>query len=502
LTLHIIPVTFVSVAESINHFYQKEDIQKMKKTHFIHENFLLETKHAKKLYHEYAESLPIVDFHTHLSARLIADDAHFRNITHLWLGEDHYKWRLMRANGIPELYCTGNAPDREKFQKWAETLPLLADNPLYHWSHMELKRVFGISDKLLSPETAESIWKECNKKLSLPEYTCRGIMKKFNLRILCTTDDPADSLEEHKKIARDSSFNIKVLPAWRPDNAIMVENPSNFKRWIKKLEAVSNSTITNFATYQETLRKRHDYFHNMGCRLSDYGLETVYNENYTESQLRRIFNKLINGKILTETEILQWKSAMLYEFAKMDYEKNWVQQYHLGALRNNNTKMYKMLGPNTGFDSVGDFSIARPLAKLLDRLNSAGYLPKTILYNMNPADNAVIATMTGNFQDGSIPGKLQFGSAWWFLDQKKGMEEQLETLTMMGVIGRFVGMVTDSRSFLSFVRHEYFRRILCNWLGNKMAKGLIPDDFEMAGNIIRNICYLNAVHYFGFEKFM
>lgn len=471
----------------------------MKKTSFITQNFLLETKHARKLYKDYAESLPIVDFHTHLSPRLIADDARFKNITHLWLGEDHYKWRLMRANGVPEKYCTGNAPDKEKFQKWAETLPMLAHNPLYHWAHMELKTVFGISDRLLSPDTAEGIWKECNKKLSSPEYTCRGLMKKFNLLVVCTTDDPADSLEEHKKIAKLPSFPIKVLPAWRPDNATTVNNPTTFKQWIKKLEAVSNSNITNFDTYMETLKKRHDYFHSMGCRLSDHGIETAYAEKYTEKQLRSIFNRLMCGKTLAEIEISQWKSAMLYEFAKMDYEKNWVQQYHIGALRNTNSKMYKLLGPNTGFDSIGDFSIAGSLAKLLDRLNSEECLPKTIIYNMNPSDNAVFATMVGNFQDGSVPGKIQFGSAWWFLDQKDGIEQQLETLTITGVIGRFVGMVTDSRSFLSFVRHEYFRRVLCNWLGDKMAKGLIPDDFEMVGEIVRNICYRNAIQYFGFE---
>ena len=443
--------------------------------------------------------MPILDYHCHLSSEDIASDRRWTNLTRILLAADHYKWRAMRANGVAERYCTGNACDWEKFEKWAGTMPYLLRNPLYQWTHMELKRYFGISDRLLAPNTARSVWEECNRELARPEFSARGIMKRSRVVLVCTTDDPVDSLGYHKLIAKDRSFGIAVLPTWRPDKGMAVEDPRQFNAWTDKLAKIADTNIHDFNSYMEALRRRHVFFHENGCRLSDHGLETAYAEDYTEAQIKTIFRKLRDGNALTQDELLKFKSAMLHEFGIMDYESGWTQQFHFGPLRNNCGRMFKKIGPDAGFDSIGDFEIGRPLSKLLDRLDGAGKLAKTILYNINPRDNALMATMAGNYQDGSTPGKMQYGSAWWFLDQKDGIERQLEILSQMGLLSRFVGMLTDSRSFLSYIRHEYFRRILCNVLGNDIAKGLVPDDLKLVGGMVRDICYNNAAKYFGFE---
>ena len=469
-----------------------------KRDTYITEDFLLETEAARRLYHEYAENMPILDYHCHLDPRDIASDRRWTNLSAIWLASDHYKWRAMRANGVAERYCTGNASDREKFEKWADTMPYLLRNPLYQWTHMELKRYFGISDRLLGPGTARSIWEECNLQLAKPGFSARGIMKRSRVLMVCTTDDPIDSLEHHKAIAKDASFDIAVLPTWRPDKGMAVENPQHFNIWMDRLAAAADTDIRDFNSYMEAIRKRHAFFHANGCRLSDHGLETAYAEDYTDTQIKNIFHNLRGGKELTQDETLKFKSAMLYEFGILDHESGWTQQFHFGPLRNNNCRMFKSVGPDSGFDSIGDFELGRPLARFLDRLDGEGKLPKTILYNINPRDNALMATMAGNYQDGSVPGKMQYGSAWWFLDQKDGIESQLETLSQMGLLSRFVGMLTDSRSFLSYTRHEYFRRILCNVLGNDIASGVIPNDLELAGRMVRDICYNNAAKYFGF----
>ncbi len=471
----------------------------MAKRPFIHEDFLLETEPARRLYHEFAADMPIIDYHCHLSPELIARDHRFANLAEIWLQGDHYKWRAMRANGVAERFITGDASDWEKFEKWAETVPALLRNPLYHWTHLELKRPFGINDRLLGPKTARAIWDECNAKLKKPAFSCRGILKQMNVAVVCTTDDPADSLEHHRALAADKKFPVKVLPTWRPDRGMAVENPAAFNAWLSRLEAAADLEIRSFNTYMEALRKRHDFFHETGCRVSDHGIETVYAEETLLSKAAQIFSKIRAGKMLDSSEIASFKSAMLYEFAVMDAEKNWTQQFHIGALRNNNTRMFEALGPDAGFDSIADGELARPLSRFLDRLERAGRLTRTILYNLNPRDNALIATMIGNFQDGQTPGKIQFGSAWWFLDQLDGMTQQIETLSQMGLLSRFVGMLTDSRSFLSYTRHEYFRRLLCNILGNDIVRGLIPNDMAMVGAMVRDICTYNAVRYFGFD---
>ncbi|MFO7871755.1 MAG: glucuronate isomerase [Kiritimatiellia bacterium] len=471
----------------------------MGKDVYITEEFLLENKAARRLYHEYAEGMPIVDYHCHLPPADIAGDRSYSNMSELWLHGDHYKWRAMRSNGVPEKYCTGDSSDREKFQKWAETVPYLLRNQLYNWTHLELKRYFGISDRLLNGETAAEIWQDCNAKLADPAYSCRGLLRQCNVRLVCTTDDPVDGLEEHAKIREDDSCDIKVLPAWRPDRGMAVEDPEKFNEWINRLEKAAGLDIDSFSSYLEALRRRHAFFDEAGCRVSDHGIETVYAEDYDDAEIRLAFEHVRMGRTLSAEEILKFKSAMLYEFGLMDAESGWVQQFHLGAMRNNNTRMFEALGPDSGFDSIGDFEIGRPLARLLDRLNSAGKLAKTILYNLNPRDNALLVTMMGNFQDGTVAGKMQYGSAWWFLDQKDGMERQLEDLSQTGLLSRFAGMLTDSRSFLSFTRHEYFRRILCNMLGRDMEKGFIPEDYKLAGNMVKDISFRNAIRYFGFD---
>ena len=461
---------------------------------FMTEDFLLQTETARKLYHEYAAGMPIFDYHCHLPPAQIAEDKRFENLTQIWLCGDHYKWRAMRTNGIPERYCTGDASDWEKFQKWAQTVPYTLRNPLYHWTHLELQRYFGIS-KLLSPDTAKDIYDKCSEMLCLPEFSVRGLLRKMNVKIVCTTDDPVDSLEHHKKIKSDG-FEIKILPTWRPDKGMAVENDAVFNQWVDALEKSSDIEAKNYKTYIDAIRSRHDFFHSVGCRISDHGIETAYAQDYTESEIAAIFDKLRSGRAATKDEALKFRSAMMIEFALMDYEKGWAQQFHFGALRNNNTRFMKTLGADTGFDSIGDFEIARPLAKFLDRLDVNNKLPKTILYNLNPRDNELIATMVGNFQDGSVPGKLQFGSGWWFLDQKDGTEKQLNALSNLGLLSRFIGMLTDSRCFLSYPRHEYFRRILCNVLGNDVENGELPGDMKLLGTMVEDICFNNAMNYF------
>jgi glucuronate isomerase len=467
------------------------------KKQFITENFLLTNKLAEELYFEAAKDMPIIDYHCHLPPADIASNKKFENITQVWLAGDHYKWRAMRTNGVDEKYCTGSVSDWEKFEAWAKTVPYTLRNPLYHWTHMELKKPFGITDKLLNESTAKEIWDECNSKLAKDEFTTQGLLKQFNVDTVCSTDDPVDSLEYHKQLKK-SGFTIKVLPCYRPDKAMAVENLTAFKEYFGKLQQAADMSVTNYKMYIEALRKRHDFFHDMGCRISDHGIETAYAEDYSDSEIESIFQKALKGTALNQHEILAFKSAMMYEFGLMDHEKDWVQQLHLGALRNNSSRMMRQLGPDTGFDSIGDFEIAKPLARFLDKLDCDGRLAKTIIYNLNPRDNELMATMIGNFQDGTVPGKLQYGAAWWFLDQKDGMEKQLAALSNLGLLSRFVGMLTDSRSFLSYSRHEYFRRLLCSILAEDAAKGLLPEDKPLLKEMVKNISYNNAKNYFKF----
>jgi glucuronate isomerase len=464
----------------------------------ITENFLLDTKAAEALYHQYAKDLPIIDYHCHLPPKQVAENHRFANLADIWLGGDHYKWRLMRTNGIDEKYITGDASDWEKFEKWSQTVPRTLRNPMYHWTHLELKRPFGISDRLLNSQTAKSIWDECNAKLAKPEFSARGIMKQMNVVLVCTTDDPIDSLEHHQAVANDPTFDIQMLPTWRPDKGMAVESPANFNAWVDKLAGAADVDIRDFNSYLDAMRKRQAFFHEAGCRLSDHGLETLYAEDYTDSEINVIFSKIRSGGNLSDDEILKFKSAMLYHFAVMDHERGWTQQIHYGAMRNNNSRMFEKLGPDTGFDSIGDWPVAKPLSRFLDRLDRTNQLPRTILYNLNPRDNELIATMLGNFQGGGVSGKIQFGSGWWFLDQMDGMTRQIESLSQLGMLAAFVGMLTDSRSFLSYTRHEYFRRILCGILGRDMEKGLIPNDIDLVGKMVADISYHNAARYFGF----
>ena len=474
---------------------------------YIHDDFLLETEAARRLFHDYAEGLPIIDYHCHLRPADVARDRRWENIAQIWLDGDHYKWRAMRSNGVAERFCTGDATDREKFRRWAETVPWLVRNQLYPWTHLELARYFGIDEVLLGPGTAEYVWNKCNEKLGESWFSARGIFKRFNVVVVCTTDDPTDSLEHHKRIAADPSFvedtGVKVLPTWRPDKGMAVENAAKFNSWVEKLAAAADVDIKDFGSHMDALRKRHDFFHETGCRLSDHGIETFYAEDYSESEIEAIFSKVRGGAELDGDEVLKFKSAMLHEFAVMDCDKNWTQQFHYGVLRNNNTRLFEKLGPDIGCDSTGDFEVARPLARFLDRLDFEGRLTRTVLYNLNPRDNALLVTMLGNFaagddDHGSCPGKIQFGSAWWCLDQKEGMEQQMIDLSQTGLLSRFVGMLTDSRSFLSYPRHEYFRRVLANLLGGDMEKGLIPRDFDLVGRMVGDISYNNAARYFGF----
>ena len=463
---------------------------------FLDKNFLLLSNTAEKLYHEYASDLPIIDYHCHLPPGDIAINRNFETITQIWLNGDHYKWRAMRANGIPEKYCTGKTSDEEKFLKWAETVPYTMRNPLYHWTHLELRRYFNIN-KLLNPDSAKEIYKTCNTLLNTEGFSTQNLLKKMNVEIICTTDDPIDSLEHHKKIF-DNNFNIKVLPAFRPDKALAIENPVTFNQYLNKLGELTGLDIISFTELIDALKKRHDFFAGMGCKLSDFGIDTFYAENFTVDEISKIFQKARNGKTPDKYETQKYKSALLLELGIMNYEKGWTQQFHYGALRNNNSLMLNRIGPDTGFDSIGDKPVARSMSLFLNSLASSEKLTKTIIYNLNPKDNELVASMTGNFQDGTIPGKIQFGSGWWFLDQKNGIEQQLNSLSNMGLLSRFVGMLTDSRSFLSYPRHEYFRRVLCNLIGEDVEKGELPADIKLLGKLVQDVCYYNARNYFNF----
>jgi len=463
---------------------------------FLDENFLLKNKTAEILYHEYAKSMPIIDYHCHLPQQQIAEDKNFDNLTQIWLYGDHYKWRAMRTNGVNEAYCTGNKSDYEKFEQWAATVPYTLRNPLYHWTHLELQRYFDVHD-ILSPSSAKDIYDNCSEKLRSKEYSVKNLLRKMNVAAVCTTDDPIDNLGFHQQL-KDQNFEIPVLPAFRPDQAMNVSDAAKFVAYVKKLEAASNISISNFADFVTAIENRHEFFNSMGCNVSDHGLEELYSEDYTDIEISSIFNKVYGGTELSDLEQRKFKSAMLIIFAELDFQKGWVQQFHLGALRNNNGRMMRTLGPDTGFDSIGDFKQGRALSSFLSKLDTESKLAKTIVYNLNPADNELFATMIGNFNDGSIAGKVQWGSGWWFLDQKDGMTKQMNALSSLGLLSRFVGMLTDSRSFLSFPRHEYFRRILCNLFGEEIENGELPNDIAWTGKVIKDICYYNAKNYFGY----
>ncbi len=462
---------------------------------FITDDFLLQSPFAKKMYHDYAKELPIIDYHNHLPPDEIAQNRVFDNITQVWLAGDHYKWRAMRALGIDEKYITGNASDKEKFLKWAETVPYTVRNPLYHWTHLELQRYFGI-DELLSPANAEAIYELTSEKLQQSSHHTVGLLAKKNVEFLCTTDDPLDSLDHHKNIAQNDTVT-KVFPTFRPDKAFAVEDTVAYGSYIKKLEAVTGIDINTYTKLLLALENRISYFHEIGGRLADHGLEQLYYTEKDNFNCDVLFQKAREQKTLSPQEVSFFKAKTLLFLCRAYHKKGWTQQFHLGAIRNNNKRLLSSLGPDTGFDSMGDFSQARSLSSFLNDLDSTNELTKTILYNLNPRDNEVFASMAGNFNDGSIRGKVQFGSAWWFLDQKDGMEKQLNTLSNMGLLSCFVGMLTDSRSFLSFPRHEYFRRILCNLIGRDVTNGELPADEKWLGKIVSDICYHNAKNYFG-----
>lgn len=461
---------------------------------FLDEDFLLESETAQRLYHDVAASMPIIDYHCHLDPRLIAEDSRFENLTQVWLAGDHYKWRAMRANGVEERFCTGDATDKEKFLQWANTVPDTLRNPLYHWTHLELQRYFGIHE-LLNTQSAPGIYQKAGEMLQSEDFRVRNLIRKMNVEVICTTDDPVDSLEHHRKI-REDGFETRVLPAWRPDKTMAVEDTDVYNNYLESLEGASEMTISTYMELLTALQIRHDYFHQMGCRISDHGLEGFYSEEIDHQEIERVFVKIRKGRTLNKKEVSQFKSAMLIELAVMDHEAGWAQQFHVGAIRNNNTRNFLNLGPDTGFDSIGDFKMAKSMSHFLNRLDEQNQLAKTIVYNLNPVDNALIATMVNNFNDGKTAGKMQFGSGWWFMDQKYGMTDQINTLSSLGLLSRFVGMLTDSRSFLSYPRHEYFRRILCNLVGKDVESGEIPNDPSLIDNLIRNVCYYNAKEYF------
>ena len=469
---------------------------------FIHKDFMLQTKTAQKLYHEHAESMPIIDYHCHLVPQQIAENIQFRDITQLWLVDghygDHYKWRAMRANGVSEDYLTGGKYSAwETFQKWAETVPYTMRNPLYHWTHLELSRVFGI-DKLLSPATAREIFEECNAKLATEEFRGQALIRKFGVEVVCTTDDPADDLHWHKMIL-DKPFGTRVIPAWRPDKAMAIEDPKSYKEYLKKLGEAANKEIDSYTDLIEALKIRHDFFAFMGCKLSDHGLETFYAAPYKQIEIEAIFKMVLLGKTPSEIELNKFRSAFLHDMAVMDAEAGWAQQFHVGAIRNNNSKMFGLVGPDTGFDAIHDLPTAAAGHRFFDRLASEDKLAKTILYCLNPKDNEVMTTMAYTFNDGTVPGKMQFGSGWWFLDQENGMRKQIDALSVLGLLSRFVGMLTDSRSFISYPRHEYFRRILCDVLGKDIEEGKLPaSEIDTIGKMVEDICYNNAKNYFNF----
>ena len=467
---------------------------------FLGDDFLLETKAGRRLYREYAERMPIYDFHCHLDAGDIAENRRFRSITEAWLGGDHYKWRAMRALGTPERLVTGDAPDEDKFLAWAQTVPSTIGNPLYHWTHLELARYFGIKGRLLGPDTGRAIYAECTSLLSRDEYRVRGLLSRMNVSVVCTTDDPVDTLGHHARLRGETGFPITVVPTFRPDAAFAIDNPKLFKAWTDRLAAAANVDITDWKRFIEALGKRHAFFHENGCRASDFALEVPYDETYAESDIERIFKDARIGRIPDPAEVRVFKSAVLTELCRMNARAGWVQQLHLGALRDINARFKKLLGPNSGFDTIGDAPFARPLARFLDRLDAEGALAKTVLFCLNPADNAVLATMIGNYPGENVRGKMQFGAAWWFNDQKNGMEDQMRMLSDMGLLPAFIGMVTDSRSFLSYPRHEYFRRILCSMLGAGIERGEIPADYGLVGGIVRDICFNNAAAYFNVPR--
>ena len=464
---------------------------------FMDEQFLLRSETAQMLFHEHAKNLPIIDYHCHLVPKMIADDYQFHSITELWLGGDHYKWRAERTNGVDERYITGDASDWEKFEKWAETVPYTFRNPLYHWTHLELKTCFGITEPL-NPASAKRIYDECNAKLSSKDFSARGLMRRYHVETVCTTDEPIDSLEYHKAI-KESGFEIKVLPTWRPDKAMAVGDPVTYRAYVERLGEVSGISISTYSDLMDALKKRHDFFASVGCKLADHGLNNFPWAVCSSQEADQLFQKVLGGTALSNEEIEKLQTVILLDLTRMNAEKDWVQQFHYGAQRNNNTKMFKLLGPDTGYDSIGSYNAAMPMARILDTLNSEDKLAKTILYNLNPTDNYVVATMLGNFQDGSVPGKIQFGSGWWFNDQIDGMEKQMNDLSLLGLLSRFVGMLTDSRSFVSYPRHEYFRRVLCDLLGKDVEDGQIPEsELPRVCGMVEDICYYNAKNYFKF----
>ena len=460
---------------------------------FIHEDFLLQTEHAQRLYHGYAKDQPILDYHCHLPPQDVASNRQFRNLFEIWLEGDHYKWRAMRANGVSEAYCTGEADPHDKFLAWAKTMPHTLRNPLYHWSHLELKRYFGF-DGLLDESNAEEVWQHCNDLLATDDLRVFGILRKFDVRALCTTDDPTDSLSHHQAIAA-SDLETTVYPAFRPDKALTVNQPDTFNAWVERLEHAADQEISSFQHFMEALEQRHDFFDKMGCRLSDHGLDHAFCDFPAESAAKSIFDAARRGIAASAEEHGQFAAIMMLRFGQLDAAKGWTKQMHLGARRNNNSRGFRAAGPDTGFDSIGDWPQVDALGRYLDRLDREDALPRLILYNNNPNDNYTFATMLGNFQDGKIPGKMQFGSGWWYLDQKEAMEWQLNCLSNVGLLSRFVGMLTDSRSFMSYPRHEYFRRVLCNLLGNDMAKGEIPDDEELVGDLVQRLSFRNVRDY-------
>ena len=462
---------------------------------FIHDDFVLSNDTSKHLYHNYSKNLPIVDFHCHLSPEAIANDHQFSNIGEIWLGGDHYKWRAMRMHGVDEKYCSGDASDKEKFMKWAETVPYTVGNPLYHWTHLELSRYFGINE-LLSPKTAEGIFNQASEMLQSPEFSTLNLLKKMSVEMVGTTDDPADTLEHHKIIKENNG--IKVLPTFRADNVLKVEDPINFNLYLQKLGGAAVVEINSFSKLVDALDNRHEYFHNSGCRLSDSGPDRFFFAPYTDSEVSAIFQKALTGTALSSEEIEKYRTAVMAELSRINHKRGWVQQFHVGALRNNNTRMFRKMGADTGWDSIGNPINSNKMSNFLDLLDNTNQLSKTLLYNLNPADNEMMITMCGNFNDGSTAAKVQYGAGWWFLDQMTGMEKHLHDLSALGLLGHFIGMVTDSRSFLSYPRHEYFRRIVSNFIGQEVEKGNIPNEESLLKPLIENVSYYNAKNYFDF----
>jgi glucuronate isomerase len=465
---------------------------------FLSEDFLLDTKTAIELYHDVAKRQPIIDYHCHLPPDQIADNHRFSSLTEAWLQGDHYKWRAMRTDGVAERFITGDASDWEKFEAWARTVPHTLRNPLYHWTHLELRFPFGVEGKLLSPATAREIYERCNAQLARDEFTTQGLLAQYRVLVVCSTDDPVDDLAAHER-HRKNGGETQLLPTFRPDKALAAHDLESWNGWVDRLAAAANVDIGSYAALVTALDRRHAFFHENGCRASDHGLDRIFAADYAAGDADKAFAKARRKQPLDATELDQLRSSLLFDLALMNHARGWAQQYHLGAMRNNNTRALRTHGPDTGYDSIGDLPQAGTLARFLDRLDNQDELAKTVLYNLNPADNEVLATMLGNFQDGSVPGKIQFGSAWWFLDQLEGMEKQMNALSNMGLLYRFIGMLTDSRSFLSYSRHEYFRRLLCNMIGNDVERGLVPNEPSLLRDLVERVCFRNAREYFGFH---